>query len=110
VSGSSRVFRSSKFSHVERGLPLQAFETAALMLGSDRSRGYCPESWGNPTFLYTALYTAELEDIVRISSTSRLIGTSLRPSGVLLSGTKINRFSRSRFSTCKTTPDNFNAA
>jgi len=106
VSGSSRVFRSSKFSHVERGLPLQAFETAALMLGSDRSRGYCPESWGNPTFLYTA----ELEDIVRISTTSRLIGTSLRPSGVLLSGTKINRFSRSRFSTCKTTPDNFNAA
>src|SRR5947209_8043432 len=31
----------------------------------------------------------------RISKTRRLIGTSLRPSGVLLSGTKINRFSQS---------------
>src|SRR5205807_7178956 len=33
-----------------------------------------------------------------ISKTLRLIGTSLRPSGVLLSGTKITRLSQSRFS------------
>src|SRR5262249_30813466 len=34
----------------------------------------------------------------RMSRTRRLIGTSLRPSGVLLSGTKIVRLFQSRFS------------
>jgi hypothetical protein len=55
---------------VERGLPLQALETAALMLGSDRSRGYCLEmicadflaganlASGNPDVLVRALTTS----------------------------------------------------